>query len=99
MHCYRRFAALSESQRDKMQRAKEIDITNMNTNEEHTYQSGFSLMAKRSEINLPNHQELEYSQVYGCFAANPPRKVKGIEQKLANVETNDFEKQVRKYIE
>ena len=91
MHCYRRFAALSESQRDKMQRAKEIDITNMNTNEEHTDQSGFSLMAKRSEINLPNHLWL--------FCSQPPRKVKGIEQKLANVETNDFEKQVRKYIE
>ena len=33
------------------------------------------------------------------FCSQPPRKVKGIEQKLANVETNDFEKQVRKYIE
>ena len=82
MHCYRRFAALSESQRDKMQRAKEIDITNMNTNEEHTDQSGFSLMAKRSEINLPKHQELEYSQVYGCFAANPQERLKVLNKSL-----------------
>ena len=82
MHCYRRFAALSESQRDKMQRAKEIDITNMNTNEEHTDQSGFSLMAKRSEINLPNHQELEYSQVYGCFPANPQERLKVLNKSL-----------------
>ena len=33
------------------------------------------------------------------FCSQPPRKVKGIEQKLANVEINDFEKEVRKYIE
>ena len=28
-----------------------------------------------------------------------PKKVKGIEQKLVNVETNNFDKQLRKYIE
>ena len=54
----------------------------MNTNEEHADQSGFSLMAKRSEINLPNHQELEYSQVYGCFAANPQGRLKVLNKSL-----------------
>ena len=49
MPCYRRFTALSESQRDKMLCAKEIDITNDNLNEEPTEQSEFSLMSKRSE--------------------------------------------------
>ena len=32
--CYRRFSVLSKSQRDKMHRAIEIDITNNNPNEE-----------------------------------------------------------------
>ena len=33
------------------------------------------------------------------FCKQSRKKGKGIEQKLVNVETNDFEKQVRKYIE
>ena len=53
MPCYRRFTALSKSQRDKMQRAIEIDITNNNPSKEPTDQSGFSLMIKRSEIKSP----------------------------------------------
>ena len=51
--CYRRFTALSKSQRLKMQRAEEIDVTDVNLNEEPTDQSGFSLMNKRSEIKSP----------------------------------------------
>ena len=42
MPCYGRFTALSKSQCVKMQRAKEINITNDNPNEEPTNQSGFS---------------------------------------------------------
>ena len=53
MPCYRRFTALSKSQRDKMQRAIEVDITNNNPSKEPTDQSGFSLMIKRSEIKSP----------------------------------------------
>ena len=36
-----------------MQRAEEIDTTDVNPNEEPTDQSGFSLMNKRSEIKSP----------------------------------------------
>ena len=53
MPCYRRFTTLLKCQRDKMQRAKEIDITNNSPNEEPTDQSGLSLMTKRSEIKAP----------------------------------------------
>ena len=52
MPCFRKFTALSKSRCDKMQRAKEIDITNDNHNEELNDQTGFSFMNKRSEIKF-----------------------------------------------
>ena len=99
MPCYRRFTALSKCQRDIMQRAVKIDINNSNPIEEPTDQSGFSLMTKRSEIKSPKPSRIGTFPSLCLFCNQSRKKVKGIEQKLVNVETNDFEKQVRKYIE
>ena len=99
MPCYRRFTALSKSQLDKMQRAIEIDIPNNNPNKKLADQSGFSLMTKRSEIKSPKPSRIGIFPSLCLFCNQSRKKVKGIEQKLVNVETNDFEKQVRKYTE
>ena len=79
-----------------MHRAKEIDITNEISNEEHTDQFGLSLMNKRSEIKFPKPSRTEIFPSL-CLFFNQSRK-KSIEQILVNVETNEFEKQVRKFI-
>ena len=85
-----------KNQRVKMHRAKEIDITNENSNEEHTDQFGLSLMNKRSETKFPKPLRTEIFPSL-CLLFNQSRK-KSIEQILVNVETNEFEKQVRKFI-
>ena len=56
-------------------------------------------MNKRSEIKSPKPSRTKYSQVYACFSINPRKKLRGIEKKFVTAETNDFEKQVKKYIE
>ena len=75
-----------------MQCAKEIDITNDNLNEEPTGRSGFSLVTKRSEIESPKLSRTGIFPSLCLFCKQSWKEVEDIEQKLVNVETNDFEK-------
>ena len=52
-------------------------------------------MTKRSEINSPKPSRTGIFPSLCLLCNQSPKKAKSIEQKLVNVETNDFEKQVR----
>ena len=75
MPCYRKCLAPSKSQRVKMQRAKETDITKNNPNEEPTDQSGFSLRNKRSEIKSPKPSRTEVFPSLCLFFNQSQKKV------------------------
>ena len=100
IECYRKFIASSKLQKEKM-KIMETDGTNQNAVCTHDAKNSKPLtMTTRSEIKPPKTTPRTGIFPSVCLFCNQTRKkVKGVEQKLVRVETNDFESNVRKFID
>ena len=87
--CYRRFVALSEAQR------KRFNEISSNTNNEENFRAATTRNNTESGVQTKSASGVFRAVCLFCQQAR--KRVKGTEQKLVNVETKDFEENIRKY--
>ena len=100
MECYRKFTALSKAQREKLDCLKNTRTNSSNnTNSLSGLQDAWFSMIKRSDIKSSKPSKAGiFPNV--CLLCNKARKrIKNVEQKLVNVETQNFEKSIKKYVQ
>ena len=100
LECYRKFTALSKAQREKLDCLKNTRTNSSNnTNSLSGLQDAWFSMIKRSDIKSSKPSKAGiFPNV--CLLCNKARKrIKNVEQKLVNVETQNFEKSIKKYVQ
>ena len=110
MDCYRKFTALSKSQRNKLEKLKQKPVDTSSNNKTLSgiqennkiygnSQNTSSSMTKRSDITSPKPSKTGIFPNACLFCNQQRKRVSGEEQKLVNVETKNFENSIRKYVE
>ena len=87
MSCYRRFVALSQSQRSRIESAakeKEPEITRL---------------TRASSDIINGSSSAGIFKPVCLFCQQSRKRLKGVQQKLVSVETKEFEKNIKKYTE
>ena len=97
MECYRKFTALSKAQREKLGCLKNTRTDSSNNTISVSRRVFFNY--KRSDIKSPKPSKTGIFPNVCLFCNKARKRIKNVEQKLVNVETQNFEKSIKKYVQ